>query len=149
MSSLGATVDAALKPGTIHAEHEGRAAEVEVVDVDRLGATVRGIRVHVPTSAPLGEQAARLPEAVRTLPDRVVPIEVDPRLGGAVLRSHPKDIVDREYFEVRAGGGEASIARHRVGDGTHASVPFTVTREQLRRLVDDVGDALAPDLAER
>lgn len=141
---LGERLDAALAPGVVRAEAEGRTAEVEVAEVDRLGARVRAVRVEVPRGDTLGAQAERLPEALRVLPDRVVPVEVDPGLGGAVLRSRPRDVRDGEFFEARADGRSLTLGRRRAGPEGREDVPFTLTREQLRRLVDDVGDALAP-----
>jgi hypothetical protein len=142
MSGLGAKLDAALKPGTVQVEAEGRAAEVEVVDVDRLGATLGRVRVRVPNPAGVQEQAARVPDALRGLPDTVVPVEVAPNLGGAVYRSRIDHIVGGEFFEVKSKGGEAELERLKGAPGGRSRVSFDLTRDQLHRLVDGLADAL-------
>lgn len=144
MSTLGDDLDGALAPGVVRAERDGREVEVEVVDVDRLGAAVRSVRVRVPDAGDLREQAQRLPDALRTLPDRIVPVEIAPTLGGAVYRSRLGDVREGRYFEVRTTPREAQVERLQAGPEGREPVPFTVTREQLRRLVDDVSDALSP-----
>lgn len=141
--TLGEALDPVLTPGTVSAEQGGRRVEVDVEEVDRLGASVRGIRVTVPDPAETVEQARRLPEALRPLPEDVVPVEVDRALGGSVLRTRPSHIVDREFFEVRTRGDTTSIERRRAGPDGWEPRPFTMTREQLRRIVDAVGDAIA------
>lgn len=143
---LGEALDGALAPGSVTVEGDGRRAEVDVAEVDRLGVRVRTVRVTVARSGNIVQQAERLPEACRTLPERIVPVEVAPTLGGAVLRSHPRDIVDREFFEVQTDGRSATIGRVNNGPEGRVAVPFTVTREQLRRLVDDIGEAMEPQL---
>lgn len=139
---MGRTVEAGLERGVVVSEHEGWRIEVEVEDLDRLGASVRGIRVTSPQAGSITRQAERFPETMRALPDRLVPLEVDPRLGGAVLRSDPRDVRRREFFEVRTDGRNASLERRRGGPDGSERVPFTVTREQLGRLVDEMGEAL-------
>jgi hypothetical protein len=100
--------------------------------------------VRVPAAGAIDEQAHRLPDALRVLPERVRPVEIAPSLGGAVLRSHPDDMVNREYFEVRTNGQEVTVERHRGDADGREQVPFTVTREQLGRMVDDLGRAMGP-----
>ena len=117
-------------------------AEVDVEDVDRLGVRLRGLRVVASGPGDITRQAERLPEALRSLPERLVPIEVAPSLGGAILRSHARDIVDREFFEVRTDGRAATLGRVRSGPEGRETLPFTVTREQLKRLIDGMGEAM-------
>lgn len=141
---LGAAVDAALQPGIVRVEQDGTRAEVDVVDVDRLGATIRGVSVHVPEPVGLSRQVERLADGLRALGDRIVPVEVAPNLGGAVLRSDPRDIVDGEFFDVRTGpSGTAVTRQHRGPDGAEPR-SFTLTRGQLRRLVDGIEEAILP-----
>lgn len=143
--SVGRMLDRQLVPGmpggAVQASAPGgSAAEVEVVEVDRLGVSVRGVRVRGAAAGTVEGQARRLPDALRGLPDRLVPLEVEPRLGGAILRSDPEDVHEREYFEVRTDGREATVERVRGGTGER--LPFTLTREQLGHLVDRVSDAM-------
>ena len=143
MSGLGDVLDRAIAgPGVVRVEHEGRVAEVEVVDADRLG--VRVLRVRIEGSGLAGPQAvndaaARLPEALRGLSERMIAVEVAPALGGAVLRSAPGEVQNREFFEARTDGHVTELGRVRVGSAGRESVPFTVTREALGRIVDRVG----------
>jgi hypothetical protein len=137
--TLAESLDRRLKPGVVHAECDGVSAEVDVTDADRLGVSVRGVRVRTAAPGDIVDQAGRLPDAVAVLPVRVRPVEVDPTLGGAVLRSTPKR---HEYFEVRTDGREATIERLRATPEGRETLPFTLTREQLGRLVDDVGGAM-------
>lgn len=141
-------LDGALRKGTVRVGQGGWTVEVEVTDADRLGVSVRGVRVRGPERGDVVGQAQRLPEALGVLPDRVRPLEVDPALGGAVLRSRvrtPREGGAREYFEVRTDGREVSVEKLRAGPNGRAAVPFTLTREQLGRLVDDVGEAIGSD----
>ncbi len=138
MSQITRPFDDALQPGEVVAEVDGARAEVEVVDLDRLGVTVRRVRV---TGEDIGVRRAAdaLPEALRALPDRLAGVEVDPRLGGAVLRSVPADVRRhgdaREFFEARTDGASVVVERARVGQGREV-VPWTLTREQLGRIVE-------------
>ncbi len=136
--SLGRQLDVGLAPGPVRTEREGAVAEVDVEDVDRLGVRVRSVRVTGAVPMGIASHAERLPDALRVLPDRVVPVEVAPSLGGAVLRSHPAQVQGREYFEVRTDGRAVDVERVRGGDTGREAIGFTLTREQLRRLVDDL-----------
>ena len=140
-------LDGALRKGDVRVGDGGWSVEVEVTDADRLGVSVRGVRVRGPERGDVVGQAQRLPEALGVLPDRVRPLEVDRALGGAVLRSRSRtprgEDGTREYFEVRTDGREVSVEKLRAGPDGRAAVPFTLTREQLGRLVDDVGEVLA------
>ena len=139
--TLGGELDAGLAPGSIRAERDGVIAEVDVEDVDRLGARIRSVRVTSPVGVEVGTHASRLPDATRVLPDRIVPVEVAPSLGGAVLRSDPRHVRDREFFEVRTSGRVVDVERVRATETGREATGFTVTRDQLRRLVDDLGES--------
>lgn len=136
-------LDKTLRPGTVAADDGEVRAEVDVADVDRLGVSVRGVRVRGPVGRDLRDTVERLPDALGVLSEPVTPVEVDPTLGGAVLRSPPKR---REFYEVRTDGREVSVERHRIGPEGRARVPFTLTREQLGRLVEGVGGVVGGDV---
>lgn len=137
--TLADRLDRSLAPGVVQADVGGVHAEVDVVEVDRLGVSVRGVTVRTPTKGDVAGHAARLPGALGALTERVRPVEVDPTLGGAVLRSKPRR---QEYFEVRSDGREVSVEKLRRGPDGRTRVPFVLTREQLGRLVEDVGEVL-------
>ncbi len=139
---LADALDRNLVTGVVEVDNGSVHAEVDVVDLDRLGVSVRGVKVRAQTRGDVVDQAARLPDALDALPVPLRPIEVDPVLGGAVLRSAPRR---REYFEVRTDGREVSVEKLRAGPGGRAPVPFTLTREQLGRLVEGVGGVVAGD----
>lgn len=143
---LHTQLDAA-PPGasTLSAQGPQGRAVVELEDVDRLGARVRRVRVEPTHAASLPDQVAGT-VGLRGLPDRLVAVEVDERLGGAVVRSDPRDMRERRYFEIGLDGAGGSVERFRaLPEGGRASEPFTVTREQLGRLVDELAGALSED----
>lgn len=140
--TLADGLDRSLAPGSVELDVGGVHAEVDVVEVDRLGVSVRGVRVREMVARAQGDvvgHARRLPDALGVLGEKVLPIEVDAALGGAVLRSKPRR---QEYFEVRSDGREVSVEKLRRGPEGRARVPFTLTREQLGRLVEGVGEVL-------
>ncbi len=130
-------------PGVVEVEGAKGIAQVEIVDLDRLGAQIERVGVRVPESAPLTQQAADICERVRELGDRLVPVEVDPRLGGGVLRSDPEELRGG-YYEVGLDGSGATVERYAVDEeGTRSREAFTLTRNQLERLVDDLERGLS------
>jgi hypothetical protein len=117
---------------------EDGSATVDVVEVDRIGVRVREVEVHRSADADVHAEAMAMPERMRTLPDRITPIEVDPQLGGAILRSRPEDMRDREFYEVEIRRRKTAIRKHRVdAQGDRAPVDWAMTRDQLRRLIDE------------
>lgn len=84
------------------------------------------------------EEASRLPERLRSLPDRVAPVEVDRGLGGARLRTRPDELRGPDYFEVDVEPRRTSIRRTRLSeDGSRQPAEWTLSREQLERLIDE------------
>ena len=135
---LAEKLDRALAPGRVEVEHEGRRAVAEVEGADRFGVQVRSLEVRRAAPLPLREAVEALPDALRALPERIVPVEVAPALGGAVLRSDRRDIREREFFEVRTDGTETTLRRVRASREGREELPFTLTRDQLGRIVEDV-----------
>jgi hypothetical protein len=130
-------------PGTVRIDREGGHADVDVSDVDRLGVRVREVRVHHVVPRDITQEATTLPERLRALPEPVVPIEVDPVLGGARLRSPPQGD-DRDMFEVDVEADRTTIRRSQVGpSGSRQPKDFTFTREQLDRLIEQTGRTLS------
>lgn len=135
---LDDALDALEGTGTVHIDRSSGHAEVDVVDADRIGVRVRGVRVHRDRDVDVGEEAYALPERLRSLPDRIEPVEVAPTLGGARLRSRPDEMRGSEYFEVDVAPRRTDIRRTRVDDhGDRHEVDWTVTRDQLDRLIDE------------
>lgn len=124
--------------GAVQVERAGTRAKVDVVEADRLGVRVRGVEVTRTRPVDVGEEARALPERLRALPERVAPVEVDPALGGARLRTRPEELRGREYFEVDVEASRTSIRRTKVGEtGERVETDWTMTREQLDRLIDE------------
>lgn len=135
-----------VKTGPIDVEADTGRVQVDLADADRLGASIDRLRVSVPSAVPLADQATRICRQVRHLPERLVPVEVDERLGGGVLRSDPADMRGKRYFEVGLDGSSATVERFKASPGGgREREPFTVTREQLGRLVDDLAEQLRSD----
>ena len=117
--SLGRYLDGLLDDklghdGEIGAEKGGAKAVVDVADVDRLGVRVRRLKVSRSQARDVGAEAKSLPDRLRTLPDKVAPVEVDERLGGATLRSEPEQMRGREFFEVEVRGErDVEVRRYR------------------------------------
>ena len=134
---LDEALDALDGPGTIDVPTDGGRAEVDVAEVDRLGVRVRRVKVER-ERRDIAEEAHALPDRLRALPDRVAPSEVSPELGGAILRTVPEEVRDR-YFEVDVRPGHTEVRRVRVDEGERSSDDFVLTREQLEKLVDELG----------
>ncbi len=143
-SNLDAALDAlGDEGGVVEVQRGTHRAEVDVIEADRLGVRVRGVTVHAPHDRDIAREAARLPERLRALPDRVEPVEVAPELGGAILRT-PADRVQRgRFYQVDVRPRHTTIGRREIGaDGGRVPVDFTLTREQLERLIEQTeGDA--------
>jgi len=123
--------------GTLVVDEASGRTTVDVIDVDRLGVKVREIRVGRGIRD-IATEAASLPARLRAIPARVVPCEVDPKLGGAVLRTAPEHMRRGRFFEVDVLPEETGIRRYRVRDGERIQEDFTVTRDQLREFIDEV-----------
>jgi hypothetical protein len=123
--------------GTLVVDEPGGRTTVDVIEADRLGLRVREVRVGRPMRD-IVKEAASLPGRLRAIPARVVPCEVDPQLGGAVLRTEPEHMRRGRFFEVNVWPEETGIRRYRVRDGERTREDFTLTRDQLRDLIDEV-----------
>lgn len=132
--TLAGELDSLLQPGKVRAVVDGRAVEAEVEDADRLGVSLRRLRVEGGSSERIAERASR------ALGETIVPIEVDPALGGGVFRTAPDAMTGREFYELRNGPTETTVERHRVGEHGREAVPYTLTRKQLHRLVDSLAE---------
>ncbi len=137
-ATLDEALDALQGAGTVEVDRAAGKAEVDVVDVDRIGVRVRGVRVHRDRAVDVGEEAQRLPERLRSLPDRVAPVEVDATLGGARLRTRPDEMRGRDFFEVDVAPTRTDIHRTRIDDeGERHDADWTMTRDQLDRLLHE------------
>lgn len=124
--------------GIVRVDRDDTQAEVDVIDADRLGVKVRAVRINRNQPVDIAQEAAALPDRMRSLPDRIEPVEVAPELGGARLRTRPDELRHNEYFEVDVEEKRTSIHKTRMSeDGTRTPADFTLTRDQLDRLIDE------------
>lgn len=136
--------------GTVSVDAEGGQAEVDVVEAGKIGVRVKEVRIRRDHPVDVSKEASRLPERLLSLPDPVEPVEVAPELGGATLRSKPRD---GRYFEVGLEPSRTNIRRTRVDDdGKRHDADWTMTRDQLDRLIDEAtepveapGESSPPD----
>ena len=134
---LDTALDAAEGPGEIQVDEEAGSATIDLVEADRIGVRVRGVRVgHAPKD--MAAEAEALPERLRAIPARLKAVEVDTRLGGASFRTAPDQIRRGRYFELQMRPEETEVKRYRVVEGERRADEFTLTRDQLRDLIDEV-----------
>ncbi len=136
--ALEAALDGASGSGRIRATGDDGTAEIDAVAIGPIGVRVREVTVGRDADIDISEEAEALPDRLRSLPHRVVPIEVDPDLGGAILRSRPQDMRDGEFWEVDVRRRRTTVRKQRVReDGHREPAEFALTREQLQRLIDE------------
>lgn len=141
---LGRAIDDALEKsggasGTIGASADGAQAEVDVIETDKLGVRVAGVRVRRAGDHDVEETARELPDRLRALPERVEPVEVSPGLGGAILRTSPDEMQEDEFFEIGVNGPrDIDLKRYKVEGGERRPADWTMTRRQLGRLLDEL-----------
>ncbi len=122
-------------PGTVEVDIDGKKATVDVTDADRIGVVIDRLRVDGAEGS-IVDRANDLAQHLRPNGDRLVPVEVDPGLGGGTLRTAP-DEMRGHFHQVDVDDKGAELTRHRVDDnGARHREGLGVTREQLRSLVD-------------
>jgi hypothetical protein len=116
--------------GTIVVPAGNGTAEVEVVERDRLGVQVRRVRVAgAPVDAAV--EVERLSRH-RALPP-LAPVEVEPRLGGGVLRSE----ADADgWFEATVRPDATTVERHRPAPDGRERDTWALTRRDLGRWLE-------------
>lgn len=145
MIRTSAAVDAEIRAGagrqTIAPPPAGPlSAEVMVDDADRIGVVVERIRLSGEGGS-IEARAEALAARLRPGGQPLHPIEVDARLGGATLRS-PLD-PQRRFYEAEITPQQVELTRKQVDpEGTRSTIPFSLTRDQLAELIDQVEDAL-------
>lgn len=133
MKALDAALDALPDGGgeAVVATPEGSVV-VDVVEVDRLAARIRGIRAFGPPVDAVAE-FERLTQQ-RALP-QLRPVEVEPRLGGGTLRS---DSDDEGWYELTVRPEGTAIGRYRGGAEGREAETWAITRRELGRWVDAI-----------
>ena len=132
-------------PGRVQIQDGGVTLEADLFDCERIGATVDRLRVRREQPGSVPSQARAIAGGLRGLGERVQPVEVEPDLGGAVLRTPPEEMVQGRFYEISVGddGRQAQLERWNVGqDGQRSREPFTVTRGDLGQVVDGLAQGL-------
>ncbi len=102
-----------------------------------IGARVREIRVAGPRVDAVETEAAALPQRLgRLLPEPLKVVEADAER--ACLRTPPADMRERRFFDLELSrDGRRRLRRYEVSaEGERRSRPWSLTREDLERIVD-------------
>ena len=131
-------------PGTISVQSpDGLSAELDVAKSGPVGVILRRLRVTGPPDD-LTRRAADVARTIHPSGATLTPIEVDPRLGGATLRS-PVDR-QRRFYEAEVTEDSVELTRCTVGeDGARAPAEFSLTREGLSEILDGIEDVMLPE----
>lgn len=142
-------VDAGLRAvagGRAEIEGEGCVAEVQTGTVGPVGVEVKRLRIEGAVGS-VEERSRAVAATFRPKGERLQEVEVDPRLGGAVLRTRPEDMRRGRFFEVEVDARGVEVKRLRRRDeGGRAQEPYPLTREELGEWIEDLGRALGPPL---
>lgn len=138
-------------PGRVEVVDGDVTLEAELLDCERIGATVDRLRVRRDQPGDVDAQAGAIAGRLHGLGERVQPVEVEPVLGGAVLRTLPEDMVEGRFYEISVGdeGRQAELERWKVGEqGQRVREPFTVTRGKLGDVVDGLAEGLGAEASD-
>jgi len=136
---------------TVEATSPSGRVSVTAEDADRLGILVGSVDARAAGGRPqdIPAQAEKARRRLNYLQEPLAVVETDARRGRGILRSdEPREVEKgREYNEaVLEGGDSISIHRYRVEPGLRRRpVPSNLSRDTLRRLVDDLTDILEPE----
>ena len=127
--------------GELSVDLEQGRAQIDVLESGRLGVRVKRVGLTRVKDVDVLQEAEALPGRLKSLPERVIPVEMDARLGGAVLRTAPEAVRDREFFEVELRGSRnVELQRFKVQkDGDRQATDWTMTREQLEKIFEEMG----------
>jgi hypothetical protein len=127
--------------GELSVDLEQGRAEIEVLESGRLGVRVQRLGLSRSRDVDVLQEAESLPSRLKSLPERVLPVEVDARLAGAVLRTEREAVRGGEFFEVELRGTrDIDIRRFKVQEnGDRQVTDWTMTREQLEKIFEEMG----------
>jgi hypothetical protein len=150
-NDLARQLDQALQgPGTLHLAHPEVNVEAEIEALDTLGVRLRKLRMSPRSPGQLEESARQLQETVRPNGERLGIVELDPRLGGARLRTNLVDIRNSRFFQLDLDiSGQVELQRIQVepNSGDRCVGHFDLSREAFGRLAEDILDACrAPEI---
>lgn len=127
--------------GTVEVDLPRGRARIDVVTSGPVGVEVERVRVTRDGPVDVVREAERLSRRLeRHLDEDLAPSEVDPRLGGAVLRTRPEQVRDREFYELEIEqAGEVELRRKKgLASGGWGACSFPLTRRRLGRLLDEL-----------
>ncbi|MCK6506585.1 hypothetical protein L6R53_24965 [Myxococcota bacterium] len=131
------------RPGVVQVDGAGYQAEIEARRIESIGVVVERLRVSG-AAGTVAERAAAVAEGLRPQGERLVPVEVDPTLGGAVLRTRPEDMQRGRFYQVELDPAGATVQRVRRAPEGRVVEPFAITRDELERMIEGLGAATAP-----
>jgi len=140
-SPLDQALDAATPDQPVRVRGPGWLADIETRQVGPVGVVIERLRVEG-RHGDLAERASAVAEGLRPQGERLLPVEVDPGLGGAVLRTRPEDMQRGHFYEVGLDATGAELSRHRRTPGGRVREPFALTREELGRIVEGLGQVV-------
>jgi hypothetical protein len=109
---------------------------MELSDEDRLGVSVERLRIRGGEGS-IAERAQGLARECRPAGRSLGVVELDPRLGGGVLRSAPEGRGVQRYYELQLDEQGAELRRHRRDpEGRREQEPYPLTHEQLDELIE-------------
>ena len=92
----------------------------------------------------LRQRSEAVVAALRPQGERLHTVELDLALGGAVLRSIPQDMRRGRFFQVDLDATGLELHRHaRSRAGGRSAEPFALTRDELGRIIEDIGQIMA------
>ena len=127
-------------------------ATAEVSGSGPYGAELRGLSIErtEPSSEDAGEAMKRvvggIAERVHYLPERVVPLELDPNSGRGILRTRRDQVRGKEYYEVAVEAGDRiDVGRYRYDpeSGGRQRVGDNLGHAVIERLVDDLAEVVS------
>lgn len=132
-------------PGPVELEVRGVPVELEVRRSGPVGVELDVLRLR-PAPRDIVERSQQVCTDFRPRGERLVPVEVDPGLGGAVLRSRPEDIRRGRFFEVQVEPGSIEVRRwQRRPGGGREPAPIPLSHEELGEWLDElVPDPMGP-----
>ncbi|NOY26374.1 MAG: hypothetical protein GXP62_10925 [Oligoflexia bacterium] len=140
---LDQALDAAPQGGKIAVAGDGWSARIDASRVGPIGVVVNRLRVQG-RPGDIERRAQAIATELRPQGERLDTVEVAPGLGGAVLRTRPEDMRGGRFFQVDLDEGGADLSRQRrKAEGGRQPQPFSLTREELGRVVDTLGEILS------
>lgn len=136
-------------PGPVELDVHGVPVELEVRRHGPVGVELDGLRLR-PPARDLEQRSRELCAGFRPRGERLLPIELDPALGGAVLRTRPEDIRRGRYFEVNVETEAVEVRRwRRRPEGGREAQPIPLSHEELGDWLEElVPDGAGPGAGE-